>query len=223
MKLTNAKYSIDLEFTENQVNCLVVENQSAMLDIINDLYQQIQGNDGVFVLQNNDKEIKISKNVDLILEPFTLNINNKKNLSQLYSSMAEYCNDIQYMMKSEINEKIINLIDETGVSLAHNIRFNLDYTPELLFKMMDVKFNEDYESLKEKIIQYIDIISSLNSILLIIFVNFKTYFSNDDIKEIYNNACCRKIHILCIENYNNRQLDIEKCCIIDKDLCIINP
>ncbi len=222
MKLVNAKYGINISFLENFVYCLTVENETALSDIVYQLYNQSMGKDGDFVLSDSRcKEIKIDKKAELVLEPFSLEINNRKNITQLYNEMSICCNEMNYGQKSEIIKQLITLVDNIRISTGYDIEFDLDISPEAIFKAMNVKFSVDYTDMKEKISQYLNIIASLGTVQLIIFVNFKSYFKECDLKEIYELAAAKKLNLLFIESFEKRIADFEKIFVLDKDLCII--
>ena len=46
MKLIYAKYGIELQLIENQVNVLVIENPYAFSDFLHELLEQIDGKEG---------------------------------------------------------------------------------------------------------------------------------------------------------------------------------
>ena len=77
MKLVNSKYNLRIEWEENKSTTLIVENKDNMLNIINNLINQLSGQEGDFVLSDEVK-VKWEKQVDFVLEPFTINFNNKK-------------------------------------------------------------------------------------------------------------------------------------------------
>ena len=61
MKLVNTYYNIELEILENYVTVLSVENPLVYTKIIGDIWKQVNGEDGDFVLSDGDKIKNISK------------------------------------------------------------------------------------------------------------------------------------------------------------------
>lgn len=78
MKLVHSEYDIKIELKENNVNLLVIENRKLMTELVYELYNQCNGLDGRFVLSNDMKELKIDKEASIVLEPFTINCNERK-------------------------------------------------------------------------------------------------------------------------------------------------
>lgn len=54
-----------------------------------ELAGQVEGKEGRFVLSDNEKEVDISKNVELIFNIFALDINERKLISKLYMELEK--------------------------------------------------------------------------------------------------------------------------------------
>ena len=126
MKLVNSKYNLSMEWEENKSTTLIVENKDNMLNIINNLINQLSGQEGDFVLSDEVK-VKWEKQVDFVLEPFTINFNNKKILSKMYEQMFDVSKD-EIEDYNSINNVIINAIDKVTQRVEYsNIVYNLDF------------------------------------------------------------------------------------------------
>ncbi len=222
MNLVHGKYNIVLSFEENMGNCLVVENAHVFTELVQEINSQVSGSEGNFVLSDNEKELKISKVVECILEPIALNANSRKNISQLYSELEKYCNDVKYTEFNQIVKDLIELMDYVSVGSCYDLDYGFDLSPEAFFKMLNVKFTEEITGLKEKIIQYINIVSALGTTKLLVFINLKVYLDEEDIREIYEISFYRKLHILLIERTDYGRIKDETACVLDSDLCIID-
>ena len=55
MKAIYAKYGIELSLTENQIITLVVENPQVLSDMLRDIFRQINGEEGGWILSENEK------------------------------------------------------------------------------------------------------------------------------------------------------------------------
>lgn len=81
MKLIYAKYGIELQLIENQINALVIENPYVFSDFLHELVEQIEGN---LLLSDGDTILPLIKNVIFIDNPLTVNCNEKKIITKLY-------------------------------------------------------------------------------------------------------------------------------------------
>ena len=95
---------------------LIVENQSALLSILDDLSSQVEGNDGKAVLSRNNSILTISKNLELITSftPFSVNRKNLVNRLVLRLIEESVC---ESMYESTI--ELRSQIEEYGLSLIH--------------------------------------------------------------------------------------------------------
>ena len=61
MKIVNFKYGINMPFFENKANIMIIENQKAYTDILQNLHTQSYGGNGDFVLSEGEKQLKIEE------------------------------------------------------------------------------------------------------------------------------------------------------------------
>lgn len=89
MKLVHGLYQLMIDFRENKVQVLVAERPETFSCLIGELSGQIAGNEGGFVL-GDDKEISLEKYGEIIVNPFCLEVNGRKNLNKLYQEMGKH-------------------------------------------------------------------------------------------------------------------------------------
>ena len=58
MKLVNGKYSLIINMQENMADMLVLENEAVMAEFVEQLYFQSFGQEGDFVLSDNENHNK---------------------------------------------------------------------------------------------------------------------------------------------------------------------
>ena len=69
MKLAHTMFQKMIEFCENKVNVLIIEEHSLLRRVLTMLEEQIQGQAGEFVLSKNNEIIDIRKSAELIADP----------------------------------------------------------------------------------------------------------------------------------------------------------
>jgi len=161
MRLVHPRIEKHFEFVDNIVNVLVVEVQQLMTELIIELQEQVSGREGRFRLVDNEKEIKLSKRLHLVIDCFNLDINNRQLINQLMKEVDSVTNDERlYLETQELKNKIEKYIYELEQMIDYNINFNQNFTITELLK--GIKFNYDNENMNfiEMIIEYIKIISS---------------------------------------------------------------
>lgn len=221
MILVNAKLGIQISFQEGIPTILAIENPMIMARFIWTVMEQIRGEEGNFIL-SEDKELNFGKSCSLILEPFSIELNSKKILSALYKKLSEGSEN-QLEGKNKLLQDYFSLIDQCIVSSGiENLTYNEDITWSEIFKGLGVRFDDHCESLLDKVISYLKIVSDLSDIRLLTFLNFTGFFSAEELEEIIKMAAYLKINILFLEKEEPTFFfKQESRYIIDKDQCII--
>lgn len=223
MKLSHPCFENPIVFQENKINVLIIENQKFLSRFLIELIQQLNGYDGGFVLSLNNKLLDINKNIDILIDPFTLDFNQKKTINKIYSQLKDYALDGNYYMglkvlQSKIFQYIESLLNATQYPLVYT--YDIDVTS--IFKMVELKFDSSYETLVEKLMDYCSIIQESCNILCLVILNLKCYLSEIEIEQFYSFISYKKMDILLIENtLREKKLDNEILHIIDSDLCEI--
>lgn len=221
MKLVNVKYNIEIILEENKVDVLVVESPQIMTEIVSGIQLQCNGEEGDFVLSNGDKILKMDKCMSVVINPFSINLNEKKIVSKLYSELKVIGNEY-FVEKEEVNSKVVQLLDRiVSDTMYNNVVFDLNLDWDGLFKLYTVKIENSAESLLENIIEYTKILSRLCEIKIVCLVNIKSYLDEEEIKQLYEMAFYNKIQLLIIESNEKTRIDNENIYIIDKDKCLI--
>lgn len=73
------------EILDEKVNVLAIEKPSAFYEFSEELYGQIEGDDGEIVLSDEFSIIKLSAKAELIKEFVPFETNNKRLINKLYS------------------------------------------------------------------------------------------------------------------------------------------
>lgn len=222
MKLVFEKYDLTIPFVENQVTVISIESPRAYSEIIGDLWNQINGGDGRFVLSEKDKMYSLSKEIVIIYNPFALSCNDKKILGKLYQEMNQIVKEEYYEQKAEVNKIIIEFLDEVVKQVPYNIMYDLELDVANLFKIYNIQMDTNSESLLEEIINYIKAMHRICEIDKYVFIDLKSYLMEDELQELYEFCFYEKVYLIIIESIHTQQYKSEKCWIIDKDLCTID-
>lgn len=225
MKLVykNIEYILNLE--ENKVPVYIIENQKLFFTMLQDLHRQVnmseEGNFSLF--DDKNKELNISKNFLLISDVFNINFHDKKIINSIFSILKEESlSEENYLLRLETENKLKDFLQMLISNFEFPLEINEKFEYENLFKLFNIRIQENYENFLEKIIDYLKIITRLTSIKYIVFINLKTFLSKNELEKLYQESFYNKINIILFENYeNNCIIDVEKRIIIDSDLCEI--
>lgn len=222
MKLVNANYGIELELKENIINILVIENPAILSAVITEMYKQSNGEDGCFVLSEKEKLFKFSKEVVLILEPFSINCNEKKIITKLYQELKIQIDEYMSEETMQLYSRIVDYLDKATLKIPYFTTFQLDFDITGLFKLSGVELECNEQSLCENIITYLKAITQLCGYRIIVLLNLKAFLSIEEIKSLYEFAFYNKIDLILIESVLHTTIQGENICIIDKDMCVIH-
>ena len=221
MMLQWREREIDLEFEENVVNVLVLEDSKTFSEFLNGIFCAIGMTQESFVLYENDKTLNVSKNVEIIFSPLLLDVNSKRIQTQLFQELKIISDEMCYELKEKANSIAVSYLDELSKKVPYPIKFSLDLDENTLYKQYNVRLDFEDESLLDKTINYIQLENTLCGMKLFVLVNCKAYFSKSELRELYKSAFYNKVAILMVENVEMHCLPEEKYYIMDKDQCLI--
>ena len=222
MKLVHPLLEAPVEFAENIVNVLVVENQRVFSGMVSELLLQSEGSEGQFVMSHGARRLSFEKDAELILSPFLLDVNQKKIVAKLHAKLKNTAVEADFYMKSlDISSRIAEYIE----AISQTVDYPLVYseTDALgLFKLVDLRLEENHATLTERILDYITAAQEFLSVSFFVFVNLRSFLGSEELKSLYQSAIYRKIHFLLLENTQREKVsDCERTYILDYDLCSI--
>lgn len=223
MKIVNEQFVCQIELVENTAMVLVIENPGLFTKTVSELREQLSDNNFGWILSENGEELSFSKYVEIIVDPFATELNQKRILTKLYSVIDRNVMESELLnqwknLYAEMLNMTINIMDDMPYALECNKEGNVtDF-----LKGMEVKFDSHPENLLEKLIDYICVINNVFGKKIFILINIKSYLTKEEIVMLYKKMFYEKIFIVLIENaYNNDNIDVERIIIIDKDICVI--
>lgn len=222
MKLVHELLDSQISFVENKINLLVIENKNKFTELVEELKNQVEGGEGKFVLSNNGKEIEIKQSIDLIFSPFSVQLSSSNINNSIYKKLETEINNELYKEKVElfslVENFVVKAIDEYPVHLSINEEINLN----ALLKNMKVQVEQTDLDISARVLDHLRIASEILNYKCVVLVNFRQYFSDDDINTLYKEIMYEKYNILIIENgVDTRKFPQENTVLIDDDLCEI--
>lgn len=212
IRLTNNEYNISLELIENKVNVLHIENTDDLYNVVNSVWRQSQGDEGDWLLYDGDKELIISKKVECIINPFEISNNDRRLLKILSQDVLKLIQEKYMDQIGRINSAIFSMIED----VVNDYPYSLDYEPQIiiseLVKICNIRFNEDYSSLLDKVVDYIKLFHRVAYIDIFIFANIMNYFSEDDLTRLHQEIEYEKVHIVMIELRQQESQNIPAIC-----------
>ena len=220
MKLKINGFSNEMEFKEDKVSVLVIKDTKCFTNIIQKLNDKIEGTDfdDIFLLDNNNEELKIQKEICMVTDLFNIDYNSKKILGKLYEKISENIensdNTVLQDLLVKIRKSIVDEINEFPFEFT--MSDNIDIVNML--KLYSLKIdNSSYETVLEKIEFLIDLNSTLNLFNIIAIPNLKLYLSNEELVELYKYSLYNNVKLLLIEKNVTKKLEYEHILVIDEN------
>lgn len=110
MRIIYSKYGIDLCLEENKITTIVIENPLVMSEVIRNISRQVNGEDGEWILSEQDKIFSIEKSSMFLDNPLMVNCNEKRILTRLYKELSEQANTLMYEEYTQINSYIVSFL-----------------------------------------------------------------------------------------------------------------
>ena len=192
MKFIYGERELTLEFRENEVQVITIENREYFSAFLQNLYNQSQGSEGDIILSEGEKILSLNKVAEIVWNPFSVDINNKKILGKLFQKLKTVSMEEQYAEICELNAKVVHYLDTEEIDMF------------------------------ERLLEYVKVLKSLCGVRLLVFINVKNYLSEMQIKELYKATFYYKINLLLVEAHQGKNLECEKNQLIDEDMCFIH-
>jgi CRISPR type II-A/NMEMI-associated protein Csn2 len=222
MKLVNSSFEHQIIFDENQYTVLTIENPKCFRDYTFELNRQCLGEEGEFVLSENGKILNIKDHISLFFDYFSLDSKIAPCDSKLQSELKkEIVNDLQYSKGMDVLSRIMDYANQICCESVHNIEFQV---PSLQSLLKFLKFNLVLDEKSEigQLIDCLDSLSSLSGIDCFIFVNFFSFFSQEEVECFIDECLAKKFKLLFIEpviRFIGTDDLRRKSIVIDKDFC----
>ena len=115
MKFIYGERELTLEFRENEVQVITIENREYFSAFLQNLYNQSQGSEGDIILSEGEKILSLNKVAEIVWNPFSVDINNKKILGKLFQKLKTVSMEEQYAEICELNAKVVHYLDDLNL------------------------------------------------------------------------------------------------------------
>lgn len=220
MKLKINGFENEIIFDSEHINILTITNPqcfSHIIQVINDKSNGVESNE-IFLLDDNDGEINMSKEIYLLCDLFNIDYSSKKILNKLYKIISDNIQLTQDYVIEDLSIKLRNYI----IGEINELPFEFTMKNELdivdILKLYDLKIDQsNYTNVFERVEVLIDIISTLNVASILVIPNLKIFLSEQDLLELYKYSLYNNVKLLLIERNLETKLKYEKILAIDEN------
>lgn len=222
MKLIHPDLQFQIQFMDDDIPVCVVESPVRWRAMQKELLAQMQGEDGKWVLSEQDKELKISKSVELLLNPLQLEENQRRIMNAFLQSFGKLAvNEAYWKRGQELNAIIQAFFSELEMEYPFEYSINSEIEFASLAKAMGIRIETEFESDLERLLQYCILTQDVMHTKLFIFFHLHAYFTGKELELFYQEVKQRKWKVLLMEPSLEESLSDEKYYIIDRDNCEI--
>lgn len=210
------------DFNNNKNIILVIKNKKYLYLLVNSLLNEDIDNKYILIIDDNNKQQNNDDYIEFIPSIFLLNFNSKKNLTIINKQIK---NQYKTSIKETIETIYTYLLDlQKNICIDFDIELisNIDLIEDDILKLINFEIKDKYDSILDKIINYMKIINQLRKIKIFIFLNLSIYLNKEEIKLLLKESKYYDFKIILIEN-NEEIIDLfDTKRILDEDLCLID-
>lgn len=221
MKISIPQVDLVIDCKKDTCYSIIIENKKVLYEILCDIKQQLDGGDGAIVLSEDNRVLDISKYAELLTQFIPFEINQKSLLNKVMVRFQQVAMDEQhYCVTSELLSTIESYLLDLSVELTGNLKFVKTGWDSIL-KAIGVEFEDDYNSLAEKILDYLELVREYDKEKLFITFNLRSFIPDVEMRDFLKDIMARNYQIIMIESSEYAILDGEKRYIIDENLCVM--
>lgn len=210
---------IDTE--SGQLNTIVIEEPNCFREIIEDIYQQIQGAAGRITVSEKGKILSVPKKVELLTQFIPFEINTKNILNKVTAALERAALTEEYYEQSmQILSRIEYLLNDLCCFSSCDVVFT-KLNIGAIIKAVSPELCCDEDSLTERVLHYLEVSRELDGDKLYIIVNMRSFVPDNDMELYAQTVLSHGYHVLHLESSAKAIIPSEKRVLIDADLCEI--
>lgn len=219
MLINECKYEDILE--NNNSIMIIIENKKYFYNFIIDLQLSYSEINSIKLFDEKEKELKNTDYIEVIPSIFTMDINNKKNISALLKIIKTSNKELIQNNLIDINNKLEQFSNHLKLETDITFESNVDFSDDELLKVLNIYIDCDKQSLLEIIYQYIKATYELRNIKIFVFISLLDYLDDDELKLLLKNCKLSGVILINIEIKDNNFVGFHKKFILDKSLSLI--
>ena len=220
MKLVHPYYFHEIDFENEEPHTLIIERASFFRQIISELMYEAETGIGDYVLSQNYEVLDFAKYCSVIVDPFSLDYQNKQIKNGLQKQAVELLS-----VESELPD-IIHRINQLGLRIANQfsppVAIKQDIGISDITTILDFRIDISDLSFAEQLLEYCKISRDLAGVKMFITIHLKEYLDPEEYQQIIEMFCNEKLLLLMLESRQHPLIDDPtNTIIVDNDYCII--
>ena len=219
MKLKIIGFENEIEF-KNNINVLIIIDRkcfSHIIECLNNKNQGIEDNE-IYLLDDENNELNMEKNMLIVFDLFNLEYNSKKFLNKIYEIISNNIKLKNDFIIEELIFKLRNYLIEEINELPFEFLMKEEIDVLDILKLFSLKIDsKNYTSILERAELIIDMLTVVQPNTLLVIPNLKLYLSDEEIIELYKYSLYNNINLLVIEQNFTKKIEYENILIIDEN------
>lgn len=223
LRFSHTSITSQIALSEDYPSILTIESPSVLNQILQDMRSQSQNDFGGIKLIENFKELTFSKEAEIVWSPYLIDFGARRLMARVSSDLDKISTDESHY---ELTGRMQSILEQYFDRLTQDYEIPLVWDDAItagnLMKAANVRIDTDGLSFTEKLITYMDMITSLRLARVFIFTYLRTIFTDEDLKDFYRELRLRKFCCLFLENCQKpRVCAYERHLVVDASLCEI--
>lgn len=210
-----------LDFEDNASCSLIIKNQAFFRKVIVSLLDACRyGEDSDYVvLQHNDVELSLSKNLLLITDIYSFDFSSRALLNSLYKNVSRQASGEFDINLVSINQSVCEVLESIRMEYGLDLVFKEGFDLIDVLKMMDVRLAiEGSTSVVDRLYDIINLSSDLLNKEVICLINQRSWLSNNELAKLVDYANYKHQKLMFIDNLETECQIGESQVVVDQDM-----
>lgn len=210
-----------LHWVEGKIPVLILEHPKVFRNLVFTLSSQADGDEGDFVLSLDYEPLDCADHLHVIGDYAALTLEDRKLQNRFQSLLQSLLQEELAIATNQIQLALGEYMEAVASGIQYPVAFSTgEYVLPLLKAIKFQPVLEGEEPL-ERLMQYIGIYSSLMKDQCFILVGAHSYYTTEELRELFRMAFYQKWRLLLVEQHSPCPLPEEEICLIDTQLCEI--
>ncbi|WP_314010497.1 type II-A CRISPR-associated protein Csn2 [Pseudostreptobacillus hongkongensis] len=214
------EFEFVIDFCNNSVNTLIVENKKEFRNLIFELINNLDSDEGNIILSENNEILTPIDKLFVFNNYFEFDIN-KIVLTKYYKMLKSESERLFFQetleLKGKIREYLEKITSESFLSLSINEEIDLSH----LFKGCNLKFESNNDILSN-VMEWLKIINEILGFNTFILISLRNILDKEELENLFKFIEYNEFKVIFIESNEVEKINgSDKFIIIDNNLCEI--
>ena len=219
MRLSHPLLSSPLHWQEGRVPVLVAEKPEIFRQLVFSLSAQAQGEEGDFVLSLDYETLDCADHLHVVRDYVCLVLDDRKLQNRFQSRLQWTVREELASPTDALQQQIGQYLQLVAGAMEYPVSFSEGEYVLPLLKALKCQPVLDGVHPLERLMQYIELYSSLMKEQCFVLVDAHAYFSDEELQQLYRMAGYQKWRLLLLEQRLAAPLPAEDICLLDASLC----